>query len=49
MIRFVYTPIHGVGLEFAKEAFKRFEFDPFEIVEEQVGFLWKQSQSFFSF
>lgn len=37
-IKFVYSPVHGVGLDYATEAFKRFGFSPFFVVQEQVSF-----------
>ena len=43
-LSFVYTPVHGVGLRFATEAFKRFGFQPFHVVHEQVNlFNWQAS------
>ena len=35
-ITFAYTAMHGVGLPFAQEAFKRFNLPPFHIVQDQA-------------
>lgn len=34
-LKFVYTPVHGVGQRYAEEAFRRFHLSPFISVEEQ--------------
>ena len=34
-LKFVYTPVHGVGQSFAEKAFEQFHFRPFISVEEQ--------------
>ncbi|XP_033118420.1 phosphoglucomutase-2-like isoform X2 [Anneissia japonica] len=34
-VRFTYTPMHGVGLQYAQRAFKSFDLSPFVAVKEQ--------------
>lgn len=34
-LKFVYTPIHGVGQRYAEKAFSMFKFQPFISVDEQ--------------
>jgi len=35
-VKFTYTPLHGVGQEFATAAFSAFDFPPFLSIPEQV-------------